>query len=130
MSLLFTYIKQNKWLLKKKTIFLYFDWFSCEVITIFLLPGSGSTFPEMDPDPDKIWSDRILIRNTALKDLKFFLQVTSLRMFHNVIEHTPKLKSWNGLYLIYLLNCISNISDKWKFSVQLWNPQRNNGPVL
>ena len=49
LSLLFTYIKQNKWVLFKKYSY-NFGRYVCELITIyFLLPGSGSTFPEVDP---------------------------------------------------------------------------------
>ena len=65
----------NVYILSKISDFLFkklysnnFGWFVCEFITIyFLLPGSRSTFPEGDPDPDPaIWygSNRIRIRNT------------------------------------------------------------------
>ena len=46
MKLLFTYIKQNKWFLKINYILLI-------MVVFFLLPGSGSKFPDVDPDPAK-----------------------------------------------------------------------------
>ena len=61
LSLLFTY-KQNKWFLK---LYSYnFGRFVCEFITIFLLPGSGSTFPEVDPDPAQWYESHRIQINT------------------------------------------------------------------
>ena len=44
LSLLFTYFKQNKRFFFQDNILI--------LIIYFLLPGSRSTFPEVDPDPD------------------------------------------------------------------------------
>ena len=81
LSLLFTYIKQNKWF-KIKIFYSYkFGWFVCEFITIYLLlPGSRSTFPEVDPDPVLAkWygSNRIRIRNTVQKHIVLVLNFPS-----------------------------------------------------
>ena len=65
LSLLFTYIKQNKWFLffLNYILIILVDLF---IMIYFLLPGSRSAFPEVDPDPAKWYgSNRIRILNTA-----------------------------------------------------------------
>ena len=47
--LLFPYIKQNKWFKKKKNILIILVDFYVSLLRIFLLLGSGSTFPDVDP---------------------------------------------------------------------------------
>ena len=65
LSLLFTYIKQNKRFCFKKLYSYNFGWFLYEFITIyFLLPGSRSKFPEVDPDPDPDPAKLRIQRNT------------------------------------------------------------------
>ena len=63
-SLLFTYIKKNKWFLIKKKLYILIILFDLYVSLsrFFLLPRSGSTVPEVDLDPAKWYgSDRIRI---------------------------------------------------------------------
>ena len=49
MSLLFTYIKQNQWILYKNYIRIILVDFYVSLSRFFLLLGSGSTFPDVDP---------------------------------------------------------------------------------
>ena len=85
LSLLFAYIKQNKWFLFKKIIFLWFRLICMQVYhDFFWVPRSRSTFPDTDPDPDPgQWygSDRIRIRNTA-QNIRHKHQTSHLTVSH------------------------------------------------
>ena len=63
-SLLLMCIQQKNYFLKK-IIFYNFGWFLCVFITIFLLPGSGSTFSRSGSGLGS--GQMIRIRNTAQK---------------------------------------------------------------
>ena len=79
LSLLFAYIKQNKWFLFKKLYFYNFGWFVCEFITIITriqinVSGSGSgqmirIRPNPDPDPKHCW---LWKRREVIYQIKMF----------------------------------------------------------
>ena len=64
----------------------------------FLLPGSGSTFPEVDPDPDPAkWykSNRIRIRKTAF--YSYSIQYARI-IWINISVFVPKCRVLNTVF--------------------------------
>ena len=109
MSLIFMLIKKKSYFLKK--LFTYnFCWFLCEFITLFFfLPGSGSTFSEVDPDPKQcLFPIKISLFPPTIN----YKKETSLIIIRNKIERCGQIPP---------IKCLTRTDQKTSHTTWTWN---------
>ena len=101
MSLLFMCIKQKDYFLNKNytsgvQVKVLIDWLILIILVVFyeslslfiLLPGSGSTFPEVDPYPAKWYGSETLMKTTTNFILTNCSQVKDFLQFQKITDYS------------------------------------------